>query len=51
MENIIEYPINIITQCAKTVTAAPANPPKMWSNGAFGYFAAYGNDRNSVIIE
>ena len=51
-QNVFEYYDEVQSiAVAGQASAAPANPPKMWSNGAFGYFAAYGNDRNSVIIE
>ncbi|HIP33073.1 MAG TPA: DUF4249 domain-containing protein [Crocinitomicaceae bacterium] len=31
-------------------TAAPSNPISVWNNDALGYFSAYGNSRQTVII-
>ena len=51
-QNVFEYYSEVQTIAGDGQgNAAPANPPKMWGNEAFGYFCAYGNDRNSVIIE
>jgi hypothetical protein len=32
-------------------SAAPANPPSNWSNGAIGHFGAWGSDTKSIVIQ
>ena len=50
-EKIFKYYSEIQTIAgAGQATAAPSNPIAIWDNGALGYFSAYGNSRETVVI-
>ncbi len=52
-ENIFNYYVELQSIAGGNggQSAAPANPESNWDNGALGYFNAYSNSRESIIIQ
>tara|TARA_R110002072_G_scaffold302060_1_gene483572 strand:- start:37320 stop:38111 length:792 start_codon:yes stop_codon:yes gene_type:complete len=50
-EDVFYYYDEIQSIAGGGQSAAPANPLKIWDNDALGYFSAYSNSRQTVIIQ
>ena len=49
-EVVYDYYTELLTIAGSQASAAPANPESNWNNDALGYFSAYSNSTQEVIV-